>query len=74
VSDKDRLNEQINLRTIGMEALIKYVVILVVIHHLTVFMLAAWSWSHIGFVLIETVVSSFITGLIVIGYNALIYK
>jgi len=74
VSDKDRLNEQINLRAIGMEALIKYVVILVVIHHLTVFMLAAWSWSHIGFVLIETVVSSFITGLIVIGYNALIYK
>ena len=74
VSDKDRLNEQINLRTIGMEALVKYVGILVVIHHLTVFMLAAWSWSHIGFVLIETVVSSFITGLIVIGYNALIYK
>lgn len=74
VSDKDRLNEQINLRTIGMEAFVKYVVILVVIHHLTVFMLAAWSWSHIGFVLIETVVSSLVTGLVIIGYNALTYK
>lgn len=74
VSDKDRLNEQINLHSIGMEALIKYVVILVVVHHLTVFLLAAWSWHHIGFVLLETLVSSTITIAIIIGYNALKYK
>ena len=74
VNDKDRLNEQISLRAIGMEALIKYVVILVLIHHLTVFMLAAWSWQHFGFVLLETVVSSMITISIIIGYNALKYK
>ena len=74
VNDKDRLNEQISLRTIGMEALIKYVVILVLVHHLAVFSLAAWSWSHIGFVLAETVVSGLITGLVIIGYNALVYK
>ncbi len=74
VSDKDRLNEQINLHSIGMEALVKYVVIMVLIHHLSVFMLAAWSWSHIGFVLLETVVSSLITILIIIGYNCLKYK
>lgn len=74
VNDKDRLNEQISLRAIGMEALIKYVVILVLIHHLTVFMLAAWSWQHFGFVLLETFVSSFITISIIIGYNALKYK
>jgi rod shape-determining protein MreD len=74
VSDKDRLNEQICLRALGIEALIKYVVILVVIHHLTVFMLAAWSWAHIDFVLMETLVSGFITSAIIIGYNAMIYK
>lgn len=74
VSDKDRLNEQICLRALGIEALIKYVVILVVIHHLTVFMLAAWSWAHIGFVLMETLVSGLITSAIIIGYNAMIYK
>ena len=74
VNDKDRLNEQISLRAIGMEALIKYVVILVLIHHLAVFMLAAWSWQHFGFVLLETVVSSMITIIIIIGYNALKYK
>lgn len=74
VNDKDRLNEQISLRAIGLEALVKYVVILVLVHHLVVFMLAAWSWSHIGFVLAETAVSGLITGLVVIGYNLLIYK
>ena len=74
VNDKDRLNEQISLRSIGMEAFVKYVIILVLIHHLTVFMLAAWSWEHILFVLIETFVSSLITIAVIIGYNLLIYK
>ena len=74
VSDKDRLNEQISSRTLGMEGMLKYVVILVIIHHLTVFTLAAWSWHHIGFVLLETLVSGIITILIIIGYNALKYR
>jgi len=74
VNDKDRLNEQISLRAIGIEALIKYAVILVVIHHLTVFSLAAWSWLHIGFVLLETVVSSIITLTVIIAYNFVEYR
>jgi rod shape-determining protein MreD len=74
VSDKDRLNEQISLRTLGMEAMVKYVIILVLIHHLMVFLLAAWSWHHIGFVLLETLVSGLITSFVIIGYNALSYK
>ena len=74
VNDKDRLNEQINLRTIGWEALIRYTVLLVLAHHLTVFTLAAWNWNYIGFVLIETAVSSAVTILVVLGYNALKYK
>ena len=74
VNDKDRLNEQISLRAIGMEAMLKYVVILVVLHHLTVFLLAAWSWTHIGFVLLETLVSSVITILLILGYNTLRYR
>lgn len=74
VNDTDRLNEQISQRSIGFEAMLKYVSILVVIHHLTVFVLAAWSWSHIGFVLLETIVSSAITILLIISYNALRYR
>ena len=71
LNDKDRLNEQISLQATGMEAFLKYIVTLVLIHHLTVFMLAAWSLTHIGFVLAETLVSSLITILIIFGYNAL---
>jgi len=74
VNDKDRLNEQISLRSLGLEATIKYVVILVLLHHLAVFSLSAWSWAHIGFVLLETVVSSIITITLIISYNLLIYK
>ena len=74
VNDKDRLNEQLTLRTLGMEALIKYVVIMVLIHHLTVFSLAAWSLAHIGFVLLETLVSSILTMCIILGYNILKYR
>lgn len=74
VNDKDRLNEQISVHTIGLGAMIQYVAILVVIHHLAVFTLAAWSWQHMGFVLIETLVSSLFTVLVIIGYNVLRYK
>ena len=74
VNDKDRLNEQIHLRALGLEALIKYAVILVFVHHVVIFGMAAWSWQHIGFVLTETLVSGSITCLIIIGYNMLKYK
>ena len=74
INDKDRLKEQISLRSVGMEHLFRYVVILVLIHHLMVFLLAAWSWQHIGFVLLETLVSSIITILIILGYNILKYR
>ena len=74
VSDKDRLNEQISSHSIGLEAMIKYVVVLVLIHHAMVFTLAAWSWQHMSFVVLETLVSSTITILFVIGYNLLRYR
>ena len=74
VNDKDRLNEQLTSRTLGIEAMIKYVVIMVLIHHFTVFMLAAWSWTHFWFVLAETAVSSALTIGIILGYNLLTDK
>ena len=74
VNDKDRLNEQISLRVLGWEALIKYVIVLVLIHHFCVFMLSAWHWHHLVFVLLSTVVSSIVTISVIFGYNALKYK
>ncbi len=74
VNDKDRLNEQLSIRSLGMEAMVKYVCILVVVHHFLIFLLGAWSWHHIGFVLLATLVSSLITILIILGYNVLRFK
>ena len=74
VNDKDRLNEQITLHAIGMEAMLKYVIILVIVHHLTVFAIGTWSWQHVGFVILETLVSSTVTILIIMGYNVLKFK
>ena len=64
VNDKDRLNEQISLRALGMEAFVKYVCIMVVLHHFLIFLMSAWNWHHIGFVLLSTIVSSTLTILI----------
>lgn len=74
VNDIDRLNEAISMHVLGVENMIKYVLILVFVHHAVVFLLTAWSWSHIGFVLIETIVSGIITSFIIIGYNILRYR
>lgn len=74
VNDKDRLKEQMSLRAIGMEQLFRYVLTMVLIHHLTVFLLAAWSWQHMGFVQLETIVSGIITTVVIIGYNILKYR
>lgn len=74
VNDKDRLKEQMSLRAIGMEQLFRYVLTMVLIHHMTVFLLAAWSWQHMGFVLLETIVSGIITTVVIIGYNILKYR
>lgn len=74
VNDRDRLNEQISLRALGLGGWIEYVVILVVIHHFAVFQLGAWGWSHIGFVLLSTLVSSIVTISIIVAYNMLKFK
>ena len=74
VNDIDRLNEAISMHVLGVENMIKYVLILVFVHHAVVFLPAAWSWSHIGFVLIETIVSGIISSFIIIGYNILRYR
>ena len=74
INDKERLTEQINQQTIGLVPLLKYAAILVAVHHLLVFALGAWSWYHIGFILIETLVSSVLTLVVLLGYNALRYR
>lgn len=71
VLEYERLNSEISSRTIGLNSFIKYSLLLVPAYHLMVFMLSAWGFAHIGWVLLQTVVSSIVCVLLIIGYNTL---
>ena len=62
------------MHSLGIETMIQYTVFLVLIHHLTVFLIASWSWSHIGFALLETTVSSLISIVLILSYNFVKYR
>lgn len=70
VLEPERLKGDIDLKTIGTDAYIKYMVVLVLLHHLTVFSLTAWSWSMFGWVLLETMLSALLTSMMILAYNA----
>ena len=53
---------------------LKYASLLVVIHHFMLFSLEAFSWSHIGMVLLKTVCSSFVTILLIFGIQSINFK
>lgn len=69
VMDYDRLNGEVSGKTISMDAYIKYVAILVAIHHALVFVLSAWSFSHLWLVILQIVVSSFVSFGLIVGYE-----
>ena len=71
VTDESRLNRQIDSKTIGQASFIKYAAVLIVIYHASVVMLSAWSFAHVGFMISEIVVSSLLSGLMIIGYDIL---
>ena len=52
----------------------KYAALLVVIHHLALFSLEAFSWSHTGVVLLKTVASSLVTFLLIFGLQSINFK
>lgn len=69
VSDRERLIGDIDTQSIGVPDFIKYIVILVLLHHTMVFFLTAWSFSHFWFTLLEIVVSSAVSIVLIIGYD-----
>ncbi len=71
VLEYERLNGEINRRTIGSMAFYKYVIILILTYHLVVFLLSAWGFSHIGWILLQTLVSTIVSVALILGYDAL---
>lgn len=68
-NDYDRLNHPISSLNIGRPSFIKYIVILTLVHHTTVFLLTAWSIQHILWTLLTIVVSSAVSITLILLYD-----
>lgn len=71
LQDIERIKDHVMGRTIGTAEYAKCVVLLTVIHHFIVFALEAWSWSQWWIVLLQTLISSTMTIIILLGYDRL---
>lgn len=69
IMDYDRLTGEISGNTIGTENYIQYAAVLIVIHHAIVFLLSAWSFSHIWMTLLTTLVSALVSTILILGYD-----
>lgn len=69
LQDVERVKGEVCSLSIGKIDYVKCLVFLVVIHHLMVFALEAWSWHNWWIVLLQTLLSSVLTILIIMGYD-----
>lgn len=71
VQEDDRLTGTIDSRSLGWEVYIKYVCMLVLFHHAMVFMLEAFSFHHFWLTLLQIVLSSALTIVLVLAWELL---
>lgn len=71
VMDDERLNGEINSKTIGTANFIKYAATLIFIYHILAVLLNAWSFAHLGQNMLQIILSSLLSSLIIIGYDIL---
>jgi rod shape-determining protein MreD len=69
VQDLERVKGEVCSNSIGRIEYLKCLVFLVLLHHFFVFALEAWSWNNWLMVLIQTLISSVLTILIIVGYD-----
>ncbi len=60
-----------SFHTFGVSAYVKYVIVLVLIHHSTLFMLEAFSFTHFWIMLAKILLSSLVTVLLILGIQSL---
>lgn len=71
VMDETRLRGDINSVALGRIGFFKYAIVLIFVYHTAVVLLCAWSFAHIGFNLLQILLSSLVSGLMIIGYDIL---
>lgn len=71
VQDVERVTNSVSRLTIGRIEYMKCAITLTFIHHLLVFALEAWSLQNWWLVLLQTLISSMMTLLVILGYDSL---
>ena len=69
IQDLERVKGEVCSASIGSIEYVKSLAILTVVHHLLVFSLESWSWHNWWIVLLQTLLSSVLTILIIMGYD-----
>ena len=69
IQDLERVKGEVCSASIGNIEYVKSLAILTVVHHLLVFSLESWSWHNWWIVLLQTLLSSVLTILIIMGYD-----
>lgn len=67
--DIERIKGEISSLNIGMVEYVKCALIMVVMHHFMVFMLEAWSFHNWWMIVLQTLLSSILTMLVIVGYE-----
>ena len=71
MQDAERIKGEVRSSNIGMGEYIKCLVILTLIHHFAVFALETWNLAHWWITILQTLLSSIMTLIILIGYDRL---
>jgi rod shape-determining protein MreD len=69
VQDVERIKDEICSRSVGGIEYLKCIVLLTILHHLMVFGLEAWSIQNWLLIVLQTLCSSFLTILLLLGYD-----
>jgi rod shape-determining protein MreD len=60
-----------SFHTFGVSAYVKYIVVMVLIHHATLFILEAFSFAHFWLMLVKILISSMITIMLILGIQSI---
>ena len=71
VQDVERIKDNLSSQNIGRAEYIKCAVILTVLHHFIVFSLETWNIQFWWIVLLQTLISSVMTLVVILGYEYL---
>jgi rod shape-determining protein MreD len=69
VQDIERVSGEVYSRSIGLLEYTKILSILVILHHFVVFVLEAWSWHNWWIIIVQTLISSILSLVLIMIYD-----